>query len=303
MNVRNIGDRVLDGTYEVHSRFERAVNLTCGDRLVSVVTESVGAGPINVVVDGRVLPFLGGLVVDGRAVLLGGRWHRLSDDRVYRSKLELRSVDAAAIRGRLPVLRHLIVSMSPSKSLAFLLDRRRLRDFRPGFERAVADRIARATETIFGGDLVGGVRAVCGCGFGLTPSGDDFVCGLLVGLNLVARARESDVSDRARLVFETARSGRALTDTFLSLARDGLVSESVKDLVRALGEGDDGFLTLRTERVLSTGATSGADFAVGFLMTVEHEIANRHREARTAMESHGEASVRGSDSAIAAGSI
>jgi hypothetical protein len=233
-----------------------------------VVDESIGAGPINIVVDRGVLPSVDGLVVRERSLFLGGRWHPLRDEHVYHSRLDVADLGMTALRRGAAALQRIVVDAAPSKSLAFLLDERRVRDLRPGFEHAVADRIAWGVRRILAGDLVGGVRAVKGCGFGLTPSGDDFLCGLLVGMNLLGRAGAVDVSDRTGRVFGAARSGRVLTDTFLSLARDGCVSEGVKALVCAMGDADNVDIEPATKRLLSVGATSGADFAVGLVTTV-----------------------------------
>ena len=49
MMLISIGDRVEEGLYRFHSRFNRAVNFTQGDHLVSVVAEEIGDGPRNIV--------------------------------------------------------------------------------------------------------------------------------------------------------------------------------------------------------------------------------------------------------------
>ena len=45
-----IGNRIRQGTYRLHSRFDHAINFTDGHSLVSLVTPDVGAGPVNIVV-------------------------------------------------------------------------------------------------------------------------------------------------------------------------------------------------------------------------------------------------------------
>ena len=50
MTLLSIGDEVREGTYKLHSRFDRAVNFTDGRRLVTLVTPDIGAGPVNIVV-------------------------------------------------------------------------------------------------------------------------------------------------------------------------------------------------------------------------------------------------------------
>ena len=45
----SIGDQVKPGTYRPHSRFHRVVNFEREGRLVSVVDERIGPGPLNIV--------------------------------------------------------------------------------------------------------------------------------------------------------------------------------------------------------------------------------------------------------------
>ena len=50
MTLVSIGDQVKEGTYPFHSRFRRTVNFRCRNRLISVVNEEIGDGPLNIVV-------------------------------------------------------------------------------------------------------------------------------------------------------------------------------------------------------------------------------------------------------------
>ena len=45
----SIGDQVKPGSYRLHSVFKRAVNFEHRGRLISVVDEAIGPGPLNVV--------------------------------------------------------------------------------------------------------------------------------------------------------------------------------------------------------------------------------------------------------------
>ena len=45
----SIGDQIRPGTYRFHSRFNRAVNFEHQGRLIAVVDETIGPGPLNIV--------------------------------------------------------------------------------------------------------------------------------------------------------------------------------------------------------------------------------------------------------------
>jgi hypothetical protein len=242
-----IGDLVEEGTYPFHSRFKRAVNFSQGDRLISVVDETIGNGPLNIVLR----DFYAGY---SRAPL-----QNFGDEFIFEGrKYPITALYSSVIPGKLPNLSQFDITTAPPKSLAFLLDETRVRNFRTGFERKFVEHVKRSVHQIFHGDRLAGIRQLKGTGIGLTPSGDDFIAGHLIGLNL--RGEPTDG------VFDAARSGNIFSYTFLDLARQGRVFGRMKNLILALRSGCGAREC--TERLFAVGGTSGADLATGFYMTV-----------------------------------
>jgi len=265
----SIGDRIEEGTYEVHSRFRRVVNLTDGDSLVSVVEPGVGAGPLNLVVTDLDPEGIARLDVSRSGVQLDTKRYAFGTGRTYDSAIVLTGDSSETIEANVAILRELLVALAPEQSLAFLLDETRLEQFRPGFERSFASHIAHCVHDVFSSDLLRGVARLRGAGVGLTPSGDDFICGLLIGMHVLEQTQAVDLAGLRSTVYEAARSGSILTDTALTLARDGLVFEQMKDLVTALGFGGRDEVRQATVRLLAVGHTSGADLATGLCLTLE----------------------------------
>ena len=81
----------------------------------------------------------------------------------------------------------------------------RRKNFRRGFERLFADQIGRGVHQVFNGKLLEGIRYLRGCGFGLTPAGDDFIAGLLVGLNLLPKLRGQNLQPAMDAIFRAAQ--------------------------------------------------------------------------------------------------
>jgi hypothetical protein len=242
-----IGDLVETGTYPFHSRFNRAVNFTDGHRLISVVDETIGDGPLNIVLR----DFEAGQSRDPLRVFTD---EFIFDGRKYPITARYSSV----IPGKPRNLSRFDITAAPPKSLAFLLDASREQNFRTGFERKFVEHVKYCVRQIFHGDQLAGVRALRGSGLGLTPSGDDFIAGHLIGLNL--RGEPTDE------VFEAARSDNIFSNTFLDLARQGRVFGRMKNLILALIDGRG--VRECAERLFAVGGTSGADLATGFLMTM-----------------------------------
>jgi hypothetical protein len=259
MTLASIGDQVEEGTYQFHSRFNRAVNFTQGDGLVAVVDEEVGDGPLNIVLrDFDAGQTQNPLEVSADKVVFEGREFPFTPRHRYCSTLDGKL--GPHFRDNLALFGELLATTSHRKSLAFLLDARRTENFRAGFERTFAAQVKQSVSKVFHGDRLDGVRTLSGCGIGLTPSGDDFIAGLLIALHL----RGETVDD----IFEAARSDNIFSNSFLNLARQGRLFGRMKNLILALMHGGDAAVREATRRLLAIGESSGADLGTGFYITI-----------------------------------
>ena len=147
------------------------------------------------------------------------------------------------------------------------MDGKRHKQFRAGFERIFAAQITRGVHQVFHGRLLQGVRQLKGCGLGLPPAGDDFLAGYLIGLHVTQKLRGQNAQPAANPVFRVARGRNIFSNTFLDLARRGLLFGRMKDLVLALVSGSEGAVRRASRKLFAMGETSGADLATGLFMT------------------------------------
>jgi hypothetical protein len=329
----SIGDQVKPGSYRLHSVFQRAVNFERRGRLISVVDESIGPGPLNIVfrdlrcaplrlgaepaspilkgldhsaqgwideagggdptlgklrsvsnperVEARVSGDTAPLQITTRTVLFAGHRYPFTGRHRYHSTLELKPTHLGRFQSNLSVLREVLAQGAPPKSLAFLLDGKRRKHFRAGFERAYAGQIERGVRQVFQGDLLKGIRLLKGCGVGLTPAGDDFIAGLLTGLHVLQKLRGQDYRRALDSIFRAARGSNIFSNTFLELARRSLLFGRLKDLLMALASGSAASVREAGEALFRIGETSGADLATGLLLTLRDEAgAARVRESQ-----------------------
>jgi hypothetical protein len=169
----------------------------------------------------------------------------------------------------LSILGEALKQSAPPKSLAFLLDVRRRKNFRPGFERTFAAQITRGAQQLFHGHTLQGIRQLKGCGLGLTPAGDDFIAGFLIGLHLLQELHGQDSQSTVEAVFRAARGNNIFSNTFLDLARRGLLFGHMKDLLLSLITGSESSVRRPARKLFGIGETSGADLATGLFMTLQ----------------------------------
>lgn len=118
-----------------------------------------------------------------------------------------------------------------------------------------------AARVVDGGSLTALVRRLVGAGPGLTPSGDDVLCGVLLGLRLLGRAR--DLPRLWDAVAPRLSATTTLSAALLTEAVQGYAVPPLIDLGEALVADDAGGVAAAAARVLAVGHTSGAELLAG----------------------------------------
>jgi hypothetical protein len=133
------------------------------------------------------------------------------------------------------------------------------------------------------GDMSGAVAAtgdLIGLGVGLTPSGDDYLVGLLGGLE--ASAHPAWPALAATIAAEAPHRTTAIGASILAHAARGAYAERLTDVIVAIAGGPSDDLALTIERALAYGATSGADTLVGLFAAFEIALARNAVATRSA---------------------
>lgn len=112
------------------------------------------------------------------------------------------------------------------------------------------------------------VRGLVGAGRGLTPSGDDALCGVLLGLRAVG-APAPVLHDLVSAVRHRLPATTSLSASLLLAAAEGYAVPEVAALVRAAAAGDAVEVERRLPDVLGIGHSSGADLIAGLAGTLD----------------------------------
>ena len=269
MILLSVGDRIQPGTCTMHSRFARVVNFTQGELLVGLVEQGIGAGPLNIVVKDADMYGVSHLEIEPWCIVLDKQRHDFTDEQYYHSKLDFKRMNLTTFHTNLHVFKKLLIEISHPKSLTFLLDANRREHFRSGFDRAFMQHISRGVQQLHRGHIISGVKMLQGCGFGLTPSGDDFIAGLLLGLHCLQSICGRELRHLIDTVYAASRGTNIFSQTLLSLAKEGLLFESMKQLITALLWSGESEVLRGVEGLCAVGGSSGADIGTGFFMTVQ----------------------------------
>lgn len=146
----------------------------------------------------------------------------------------------------------------------------------PATSGAVLRELARdvATAALLGrpGPVARLVRGLVGAGRGLTPSGDDALCGVLLGLRAAgppAAAAPAAVDQVATAVRQSLAATTSLSASLLLAATDGHAVPEVVTVVEAVVRGDEAATARALPGVLAIGHSSGADLLAGLAGTLD----------------------------------
>lgn len=266
------GDCIGPGEYTLHSRFRRASNFLCGENLISVVDETIGGGPFNLVVDDYDSLTSDPVLIRQDSIQINDAQFIWDGTLRYDSSIDtLPQIDPQWFQENLGQCKNILKNLAPSRSLAFLFDEPRLSNTENSFESALRKRFFEGTRMIAEDKILEGVRILKGIGFGLTPSGDDLISGLLIALNVRKLIRRENLQSLIEDIFDAVKNSNPLSLAFIRSAKDGRPFEKLKCLISSLLGSDTEELVRRMSDLLTVGATSGADIAVGLIIGLEGE--------------------------------
>ncbi len=262
----------------VESAFADACNLvTASGERFALVTQHVGDGPLNALVDcaealRRLTP--------GAEICGDGCWLELAPGLPDYGRLALRP---DRVQKHVAWLRQVIPLIAPAASLA-------AQPSTTAHDK-VGNQVAHSMVQVQASILTHGLlaayrqhdlagirtqaRQLAGLGPGLTPAGDDWLAGWLIGLRAVAGMVPGSAAlplDAVGTVVVEAAAGRTtgFSLAHLRAAGQGAAPKVWHDFLTALTEEDPCPIQGAARAILRRGATSGADMLAGFLAGCSH---------------------------------
>ena len=268
MRILSFGDCIIPGEYCLHSKFTNVVNYSFNNSLLSIVSKKIESGPINIVVDDIIQFLEDEIIIKSRRLLCSSFICNLEEHLKYNSEISRNVIADLKLETVINMLLPLLVESAPDLSLAFVFDESRKKYFKSSFERYFINRFSAGIERLRAGKAVECAEMINGLGFGLTPSGDDFIAGMLCALYLLQEiTRREDLVSLRENICKAAESVNIISMNAMKMATNGRFGENFKNMVSALAQNDERKICEAVHNILNIGATSGADMLTGFLYT------------------------------------
>ena len=270
MIIQSIGDCLFSGTYNIHSQFEKVVNYSCGNNLLSFVEVEIGNSPVNIVVNNiDDLKQIVQISLSKQELICDSKIYALQNSTQYNSDIEEINFNENIILKNIKKLQSILVKHASPLSLAFVFDKSRENNFISSFEKNFLQKVKSAINKFDEGKIIEGIKLIRRCGFGLTPSGDDFIAGMLNALFLIEKiSKQHNFATLRNEIYLTSKTENIISQNAIYFASKGRFNEVFKNLLFSLNDENDELLQQSAIKFLQSGESSGADTLSGFLFTV-----------------------------------
>lgn len=255
-------EKLITGNrYEVHSRFSHGFNLVVGNRLAFIGNKENEILPYGILVSQKDVSRL--CAWPGEEGLVWEKIGFVSDNGSLRTK------QARTFSNALPAFSGF--TWSEERCLSYPELHERKTGFGESIQQAYGqwdERKESLSKAVAKGEnLSVTLLQWLGAGPGLTPSGDDFLTGILAADSLYPIACEEfkdEINRLSNLGYTTD-----IAKNQLQCALEGLFSSSWIGFLTAYHKGDEEEKKKNFNRILSYGHTSGSDMFAGFCMGAE----------------------------------
>jgi Protein of unknown function (DUF2877) len=274
------------GDGEIIAVFDRSFYVLAARGIFSVCMAELGRGPINILVAGTVPPWAGLVRLEMKATLSAERLLVHSGFALTLTGADIWTPppsplwSSAAVARGLKCVRDLAQPRAPNDGIAALVLAPNRADHttmtalaaKPLLDVLRAEVPFALRDGAWTGAAARAAILLVGLGPGLTPSGDDYLGGLM--LALIARGR-TDLCDGLweLLVDELNDLTVPVSAMHLSAAAGGMAAEAMHQMLNTILVGDAAAITASLDAVARIGSTSGWDALAGLVVGLETESA------------------------------
>ena len=264
-NAVNIGEKWLgykdkEYNFTVHSVFNKVINISAGDQMLSIVASGMGGSSAFLSLPGKTvdLEVAAGdpCVLDSGRLVLGKNTINFDGVPVWKGPISKEYKHKKIKKENIAAFKAVLDRKAAPKSV--------WRSINCGAESRFQDhnliRKLRENPSL--------ARNLIGLGLGLTPAGDDMILGFLAIVNHCCPDRQlSENSDFVGLlrkaVSDSLQNTTDISKIILANALDCDYHEFVQNCIRDLCQGEMEDIYISASSLINIGATSGSDITCG----------------------------------------
>lgn len=248
--------------YKPHSTYKHTQNYEHNGEIISIHDKSRIASPMAIVLDYEEMAFdrlkdvLTTIIIEKNAI-------RINDVLILRSEVRLSQHDVRQLVAKNRAL------VRKQQNILTQVIKDELLVVAPPMSPELTKRVGTLILSLRENEgLLDALRALIGYGEGLTPSGDDIVCGLLAGLLYVGLEKQFEATATiVRSIIQKTSVTSTISRSFLSYGIEGLFIETLVELYEKLWANQP--IGELITQIAALGHRSGTDYLKGLLLGIQ----------------------------------
>ncbi len=258
------GDRLLPGVYNHFAGFDRVDNYADASGNIVAISDDVSLLHANTIILNNYEPgAIKRLEINEHSIMLDHEAYPRYQNQIFCSNFSYPTMELQTVQNKIKLFLNQNKNELPQNSLLFLLKPEIKTEPVSSFDKLLQQEFERAF-SLFYDVFFESINEFRSKGKGLTPAGDDFIAGVLYGIDCLASIMKSDYSDVKNQVAEIAKTDNLFSRNMQHLAKETRYFKRFKDFLNTFF--NQGALSVMPpfQKLISTGDTSGADLISGF---------------------------------------
>ncbi len=266
-HIRIIGDSLTPGGYQQYASFRRIDNFINNSGSIVAITDDLSLlAPNTIIVDKFYPEQHAEIIIHPNSIILNNNVYHIEPINIYDSGFGWPNINFVQFKNTVLNFIQLHSGTFPKQSLLSLLIP--AKDIYPSaFDKAAFTAFEHAFSLLHV-RFFDSISAFRGKGRGLTPSGDDFIAGLLYGIHCLESLTKMNYRAIKVPVYETAAGSNLFSNNMLQFAKDAKYYKRLKDFLIALVRDKPETTHTAFRQLISVGDTSGADLIAGFFALI-----------------------------------
>ncbi len=265
-----LGDFLPQGQYAVHSTFKNVCNfINANNELVFITNIKKNISANSIYIDNENIEQFRSVNISENAIFLNDI-NILPHAEFYNSRLNYSEIDILLFEKNLENIPINYSEMFAPESMLFILLPDKRSFFKSGFDLHFMNNSLKACELLKSGEVETAAKMLKGTGKGLTPSGDDFIAGMLFALHYNEFKYQNNLADLRNKIYNISIGNNLLTNSFLLNAKNGNCFYLLKNFVYLTPQLE--IFSEKLKELLGLGATSGADLLSGYIFSIKNKI-------------------------------
>lgn len=270
--INKVGNLLPCGNFILHSTFNNVVNLVNETQHVLSFSDSPKfLNPNTILTNSESLPEIKKVRIFNNQLEIFGKIFQIDTLNTFNSFFDFSLITEIDLKSKIRRFENDFLHRFNPKSLRFLLDEKFEQNFQTSFDKAFVKYVKNAFNEIQNGDFYAGISKMKGAGFGLTPSGDDFIAGMLYAFNVLENFSTQKITIDIEKIRKTAKGKNPISNSLIYYASKGAYYKRFKDFLEAFLY-DEKNLEKAFKNLIEIGETSSSDTLTGFLTTFHNAL-------------------------------